>query len=243
MSNRSNSPDFIFMLTRNDRTIANAEAHLETALAAGVRHIGFKDIGLDTHTLAKLTTRLRAAGAVSYLEVVSMNRDDEIRSIDAGIQLGVDNILGGVNVAAALPRLAGRKIGYFPFVGRVYGHPGVLEGSSDDIVASAAELTRHPGVTGVDLLAWRNTGDVPAMIEAACRATTKPVIVAGSIDRPYQIAVLKAAGAAAFTVGTAALDGRFPARSSSLEDQLEAILTCKEMGNNVPSPSRSPYGQ
>jgi hypothetical protein len=231
--NRPNSPDFIFMLTRNDRTIANAGVHLETALAAGVRHIGFKDIGLDTHTLAKLTARLRAAGAVSYLEVVSMNRDDEMRSIDAGIQLGVDNILGGVNVAAALPRLAGRKIGYFPFVGRVHGHPGVLEGSADDIAASAAELTRHLGITGIDLLAWRNTGDVPAMIEAACRATTKPVIVAGSIDRPYQIAALKAAGAAAFTVGTAALEGRFPAKSVKLKDQLEAILLCNSTADEL----------
>ena len=83
--------------------------------------------------------------------------------------------------------------------------------------------TRHPEVSGVDLLAWRNTGDVPAMIAAVCKATAKPVIVAGSIDRPEQIAVLRAAGAAGFTVGTSALNGRFPAKSPTLADQLEAI--------------------
>ncbi|TIM59586.1 MAG: 4-hydroxythreonine-4-phosphate dehydrogenase, partial [Mesorhizobium sp.] len=38
--------DFIFMLTRNDRTVTDAAVHAETALGAGIRHIGFKDIGL-----------------------------------------------------------------------------------------------------------------------------------------------------------------------------------------------------
>ena len=58
--------------------------------------------------------------------------------------------------------------------------------------------TRHPEVSGVDLLALRNAGDVPAMIAAVCKATAKPVIVAG------------------FTVGTSALNGRFPAKSPAL---------------------------
>ena len=32
---------FIFMLTRNDRTVKDAAEHLATALSLGVRHIGF----------------------------------------------------------------------------------------------------------------------------------------------------------------------------------------------------------
>ena len=36
---------FIFMLTRNDQTIKDAEEHLETVVSCGVKHIGFKDIG------------------------------------------------------------------------------------------------------------------------------------------------------------------------------------------------------
>ena len=42
---------FIFMLTRNDRTVADASQHLQTALSLGVRHIGFKDIGLPIDQL------------------------------------------------------------------------------------------------------------------------------------------------------------------------------------------------
>ena len=227
MHDASDGPDFIFMLTRNDRTIADAEIHLETALATGVRHIGFKDVGLDTATLIRLIARIRAAGAVSYLEVVAPDRNYELRSIDAGIQFGVDNILGGRHVALALPSLTGRHIGYYPFVGRVFGHPNVLVGTEEELAASAFELCGNDGVRGLNLLAWRSSGDAAANIRAVCRASIKPVIVAGLIDRPDQITLLKTAGAAAFTIGTAALDGRFPARSSDLKDQLEAILACK----------------
>ena len=58
---------FIFMLTRNDRTVADASQHLQTALSLGVRHIGFKDIGLPTDQLKALTTAIQAHGATSYL--------------------------------------------------------------------------------------------------------------------------------------------------------------------------------
>ena len=100
----------------------------------------------------------------------------------------------------------------------------MLEGDSTSIVASAVALTRHPGVSGLDLLAYRTTGDVPALIKAVCAAVAKPVIVAGSIDCPEQIAAVREGGAAGFTIGTSALDGRFPARGSDLESQLAAIM-------------------
>jgi hypothetical protein len=218
------APHFIFMLTRQDRTVADAARHLETALDAGVRHIGFKDIGLPFDALASLTQRIKSAGATAYLEVVSLDRSSEIASVKAGIGLGVDHILGGVNVADILPLLKGSSIGYFPFPGHVHGHPSVLEGTIAEIAASAADLARQEGVTGLDLLAWRSKGDVPALIEAVCKAARKPVIVAGSIHRPQQIATLRAAGAAGFTVGTAVLDEQFLSPATGIADQLKALL-------------------
>ncbi|ONG53247.1 4-hydroxythreonine-4-phosphate dehydrogenase [Pseudoroseomonas deserti] len=215
--------DFIFMLTRQDRTIAEAAGPCATALACGVRHIGFKDIGLPFAALRDLAAQIRAGGATSYLEVVSRDPESERRSIEAARALGVDVVLGGTGVAAAAALLAGSGLRYMPFPGRVEGHPSRLEGSLDDIVASAVQRAAHPGVDGLDLLAWRATGDVPALIAAVCRATAKPVIVAGSIDSPAQIAALRAAGAAGFTIGTAALEGRFPAEGPGLPEQLRAI--------------------
>ncbi|KMO12963.1 4-hydroxythreonine-4-phosphate dehydrogenase [Methylobacterium platani] len=215
--------DFIFMLTRNDRTVADAAAHVATALAAGIRHIGFKDIGLPIEALDDLVRQIRRGGATAYLEVVSLDRDSEVRSVRAAVDLGVDYLLGGTHVDDALPLLAGSGIRYYPFPGRIVGHPSRLEGSEAEIVASAVRIAAHAGVAGLDLLAYRSMLDVPALIAAVCGAVSKPVIVAGSVDRPEQVRTIRQAGAAAFTIGTSALDGRFPAAGPTLDMQLRAI--------------------
>ncbi len=215
--------DFIFMLTRNDRTVEDAALHAQTAIDCGIRHIGFKDVGLPFDALAGLARKIRTAGATTYLEVVSLDRESEIRSVKSAIELGVDYLLGGVHAADVLPLLEGTSIRYYPFPGRIVGHPSILDGSEAEIVDSAIALTRHSGVAGLDLLAYRSRCDVPRLIEAVCSAVSKPVIVAGSIDSSEQIEVVRKAGAAGFTVGTAALDGRFPAQGRGVEEQLRAI--------------------
>ena len=95
--------DFIFMLTRNDRTVEDAATHLETALRAGVGHIGFKDIGLPFDDLARLARRIKDAGARAYIEVVSVDRESELRSVRAAVDLGVDFLLGGTHVDPPQP--------------------------------------------------------------------------------------------------------------------------------------------
>ncbi|MBF0849647.1 4-hydroxythreonine-4-phosphate dehydrogenase [Gluconobacter sp. R75690] len=205
-------PEFIFMLTRHDRTVENAADLVETARVAGVRHIGFKDIGLPFAELQTLTSTIRGAGAKTYLEVVSLDRDSELRSIQAGIALGVDYLLGGTHVDEALKLLEGTSIRYYPFPGRISGHPSLLEGTETEIVRSAVDLVGRPGVHGLDLLAYRFVGNVPKLIRQVCAAVSnKPVIVAGSLDRTERIRATASAGAAGFTIGTALLDGAFPA--------------------------------
>ena len=49
--------DFILMLTANDRTIPDAPARLVEALEGGVRHIGFKDVGLPIAELRGIAGR------------------------------------------------------------------------------------------------------------------------------------------------------------------------------------------
>lgn len=218
--------DFIFMLTRNDRTVPEAAGHVATALSAGIRHIGFKDVGLPIPALRDLDRMIKAGGAASYLEVVSLDRDSEITSVRAAIDLRVDHLLGGTHVDDVLPLLRGTGIRYYPFPGEIAGHPSVLNGSIDEIAASARALAGRDGVDGLDLLAYRSSVDVPALMTAVCGATDKPVIVAGSIDRQEQIEAVRRAGAAGFTIGTSALEGRFPARGTALDAQLEAIAAC-----------------
>jgi mannose-6-phosphate isomerase-like protein (cupin superfamily) len=215
---------FIFMLTRNDRTVEDASQQLQTALGLGVRHIGFKDIGLPIEQLKSLNAAIKAGGATSYLEVVSLDRESEIVSAKAAVEIGVDILLGGTRVDDVLPILKDSSIKYYPFPGRITGHPSVLEGSIEEIVASAKAIAAREGVHGLDLLAYRSAQNVPELMKAVCAAVSKPVYVAGSIASPERIAIVQGAGAAGFTIGTAALDGQYPAKGKDVPNQLSAIL-------------------
>jgi methylglyoxal synthase len=215
--------DFILMLTANDRTIADAAARLDEALACGVRHIGFKDIGLPIGELKGLAATIRGAGGRSYLEVVSLDEGQEIASARAAVDLEVDCLLGGTRADAVTAVIRHHPIRYFPFAGAISGHPSVLGGTEDEIVAAARRLAALEHVHGIDLLAYRYAGDVPRLMRRVCRAVAKPVIMAGSIDREERVIAAATAGAAGFTVGTAALEEAFPAESRGFASQLRTL--------------------
>jgi hypothetical protein len=221
-------PDFIFMLTRADRTVEDAEARVPEALAAGVRHIGFKDIGLPLSALRRLAGVLRRAGATTYLEVVSLEAASEAASARMAVDLGVDVLMGGVRPQAVTPILADAAIRYYPYPGEIVGHPCELVGTVEATVESARRLLATPGVHGLDLLAYRFAGDAEGLMRAVCQAAAgRPVVIAGSLDRAERLAAVVSAGASAFTVGTAALDGVFPC-PAGLIDQLAYILAARD---------------
>jgi heptaprenylglyceryl phosphate synthase len=60
---------------------------------------------------------------------------------------------------------------------------------------------------------------------AARAALSGELIVAGSIDTPDRIQALAAAGADAFTIGTAAFEGAFAPGRAGLRAQIEYILS------------------
>jgi methylglyoxal synthase len=215
---------FIFMLTADDRTIPDARERLEEVLAGGARHIGFKDVGLPLAELKGLAGDIRAAGGRSYLEVVSLDEDSELASARAAVALDVDCLLGGTRPTRVTPIIRAHPIRYFPFPGTVVGHPSVLAGSIEEIVDSAQRLSELESVHGLDLLAYRFQGDVPALMRAVCSSTDAPVVMAGSIDREERVMAAAQAGAAGFTVGTAALMQNFPAEGEGLSAQVRAIL-------------------
>ncbi|WP_183919749.1 4-hydroxythreonine-4-phosphate dehydrogenase [Rhizobium lentis] len=218
-----NSPIFIFMLTNQDRTVADAAERLKDVLAAGIKHVGFKDIGLPFDKLLVLASAVKAAGASLYLEVVSLDEESERRSAQAAVDLGVDILMGGTRPNVVLPVIAGKNIRYYPFPGKIVGHPSKLEGTIETIVDSARQLTAIEGVSGLDLLAYRFDGDVESLITRVCRAIGKPVVVAGSIDSPERMAAVVRSGAAGFTIGTAAFNGAFSG-SSNLRMEIETEI-------------------
>jgi hypothetical protein len=222
--------EFIFMLTRNDQTVPNAMDVYDDIRDSGLHYIGFKDIGLPVARLRDLATAMRADGREVFLEVVSERAEDEIRSVEAALEIGVDWLLGGTHPDEALaildrvgpPGAPGRPR-YCPFPGRVVGHPSVLEGTIEEIARSARELTSRDGVHGLDLLAYRWNGDVPSLVGAVVAASHGPVIAAGSVDSAERIDALAAAGAWAYTIGGAIFEARLPA-GPSVREQVACAL-------------------
>ena len=231
-------PEFIFMLTHHDQTLENALEVYDDIRDLPLRYVGFKDVGVPQATLRELTRRMHADGREVMLEVVSEWPEDELRSIAAAVDIGVDWVLGGTHADEALVALDGAPVRYCPFPGRIIGHPSLLRGTIEEIAASARALTARDGVHGVDLLAYRFDGDVEALVAAVVAASSGPVIAAGSVDSIERIRTLGRLGAWGFTIGGAIFEGRLPA-GPSVREQLEVALTAASnltggVGESVP---------
>ena len=77
-------PEFIFMLTKDDRTVADASAVYRDVRAEPLRYVGFKDIGRPISVLRDLAAMIRDDGRTPVLEVVSVDRDSELRGTGRG---------------------------------------------------------------------------------------------------------------------------------------------------------------
>lgn len=216
--------DFIFMLTRQDRTIADCLALFESIRSAGLKHVGFKDIGVPPETLAALNTAIRASGATTYMEVVSTTPEACLNSARVAVDLGVDRLLGGTDVAAVQKILTGSATRYYPFPGFPRGHPTKLAGSAADVEAQCRAFMDQ-GCAGADLLAYRATeADPLALVRAARKGLGRgTLIVAGSVHSAAQIHALAGAGADAFTIGSAVFDGSYAPEAGSILSQLARI--------------------
>lgn len=212
------------MLTRSDQTVTDCLEVLEDILPLGLTHIGFKDVGVSPAVLAELARRIKAAGATSYMEVVSTSREACLRSARVARDIAIDRLLGGTQVDEVLEILAGSAVRYLPFPGRPFEHPTKLAGSAAEVEDDCRRF-QAMGCAGVDLLAYRATeADPLELVRAARRGTGGILLVAGSVHTPAQIRDLAAAGADAFTIGSALFDGSFAPRLGSLRSQLRAVL-------------------
>jgi hypothetical protein len=214
--------EFIFMLTRDDVTLTDAREVYASVADTGVRHVGCKDVGLPADELAALMDDIRGNGHESWLEVVSETEEATLASARAAAEFRPDHLIGGTLIEPVQEVLAGTGVRFWPYVGRIVGHPCLLRGSVDEIVADT-ERAASLGVDGINLLAYRYDGDVEALVRAVVEATDLPVICAGSVDSVERIRALECCGAWGFTIGTAALDGAL-VQGAPLSGQLEVAL-------------------
>jgi hypothetical protein len=211
------------MLTHGDRTVGQAAEVVATVTGTGLRYIGFKDVGADAARQRELTSLAHDAGFEVMLEVVSTSKADELSSLRAAAEAGVDWVLGGTHAADGAGILPA-GVRYCPFPGRVVDHPSVLLGTIEEIAADAERITALDHVTGLDLLAYRHpTADHIALIREVVRHSSGPVIVAGSIASIDRVRAVGEAGAWGFTIGSAIFDGLLPG-APSIADQVCHVL-------------------
>jgi len=219
--------ELIFMLTHHDITIPNALEVFEEIKETGLKFIGCKDIGLPIEELQELFRKMLNAGMTTFLEVVSNDEEKHFMGVEKAIRVGADYLIGGMPKFArkTLEYLKEKKadLNFFPYIGKVIGHPCVLEGSIDEIVNNGVEFEKI-GVHGINLLLYRYTGDVNLLLDRAIENLKIPLVVAGSIDNFEKIDQMKRKNVWVFTIGGAILEKKF-APKKSIKEQVTAVLT------------------
>jgi hypothetical protein len=218
--------EFIFMLTRHDVTIPNASELFEKVKGTGLRSVGCKDIGLELANLRQLFLGMKKAGMRTFLEVVTMKEQEHFSGVDTALDIGANYLIGG------MPEYVERTIKYikernsatkfFPYVGRIVGHPCLLRGKIEEIAADAKRVQKL-GADGINLLAYRYSGDIRRLIDSVRASTELPLVIAGNVDSLDRIREMRRLGVWAFTIGGAILEKRIvPGRDES--EQIKAVL-------------------
>lgn len=212
-------PEFILMLTYNDSTVKDALQIFRECKDAPVTHWGFKDVGLPPDEMKALVREMKTAGKTTYLEVVSLSEEEGLRGAKIAVEAGFDILMGTVFFDSILEYLKDKPIKYYPFPGHIYSHPSIMDGTIEEIVAHA-QFLQSKGVPGMDLLSYRYTGDAPLLLREVVKATTVPIVSAGSIDSYKRLAEVWQAGAWGFTIGSALFDKKFIPDGSFLDNAL-----------------------
>jgi 2,4-dienoyl-CoA reductase-like NADH-dependent reductase (Old Yellow Enzyme family) len=213
--------NFIFMLTHNDVTVPNAIEVFNMIKDTEVSCVGFKDKGLTFRRMESLVDLMKKEGKIIFFEVVSENKEDAMRSAKRAVALNVDYLIGGTYVEEMLQVLKD-KIRYMPYIGRVVGHPCLLRGKLDEIVAEAKRV-EDLGAAGINLLAFRWDGDAYKLVKSVKNVVHIPIIVAGSInsfEKIRKVIDLKVWG---FTMGGAVFEKRF-CSEGDLKDQITSVI-------------------
>lgn len=214
-------PELIVMLTHHDKTVPDALELFEECKDLPVTHWGFKDVGLPPQQMKELVGRMKAAGKVTFLEVVSLSEEEGLVGAKLAVEAGFDILMGTVYFDSIHQYLKDKPIKYYPFPGHVYSHPSILDGTIEEIV-NHARFLEAKGVHGMDLLAYRYVGEARKLLQEVVKATHVPIVSAGSIASFERIAEVWEARAWGFTIGSAFFEKKF-VPDGSFKDNIRAV--------------------
>ena len=202
------TPSLIVMLTYNDKTAANAAEIFDRCKDTSAVYWGFKEEPLPLPQMKELYKSMKRHGKKTALEVIAYDEEKSLEGAQMAVECGVDMLMGTMFFDSVNELCKEHGIRYMPFVGEVYDRPSVLGGDIDKMIADANECIRK-GAYGIDLLAYRYTGDASELIRRFIKEVNAPVCIAGSVDSTARLDELKAAAPRYFTIGSAFFEGGF----------------------------------
>jgi hypothetical protein len=212
----------IVMLTHRDSTVKDSLEVFKDCQDLPVEFWGFKDVGLPLPQMKELVAAMKSAGKTTFLEVVTLEEPDCMRGAKIAVECGFDYLMGTVFFDSVSEYLRGKSTKFFPFCGKVHGHPSILEGSVEEIVADGKRLEAK-GVAGIDILSYRHASKPVEISRGLIQGLSIPVVIAGSIDSVERLRTVSELSPWAFTMGSALFDKCF-VTGAAFREQLSAVL-------------------
>lgn len=214
------------MLTHHDVTVKDAIKVFNEVKDTGLRCVGCKDVGLSEAEYEELFKCMRKAGMTTFFEVVTYDENKHFSGVDLAIRIGADYVVGGMpwftEKTLAYIKERGADIKYFPYIGKIEGHPCVLKGEVDEIIEDGRRA-ESLGVDGINLLLYRYTGNQKELLEKVTKELKVPLIIAGSVDSFEKIKELVKHNVWGFTIGGAIFEKKF-APGGDIKDQIKSVL-------------------
>jgi hypothetical protein len=215
-------PQLITMLTHHDETVKDAFEVFDQCADLSCELWGFKDVGLPKDKMKKLVARMKEKGKTTFLEVVTLTERECLDGARLALDCGFDYLMGTMFYDSVFRLMKGKTTRFFPFAGKVSGHPSILEGAIPEIVADGRRMEAL-GVDGFDLLAYRYTANAEALAQSFIQGVKVPVVMAGSIDGLSRLDVIKRLQPWAFTIGSAFFEKKF-VPGGSFREQVARVL-------------------
>lgn len=220
-------PKLILMFTLNDMTVPDALDYFEQVKDLPVDFFGFKELGLAPEKMQELNNRIHDAGFKSFLEVVEYDEDKILGPAQQAVDMGFDYLMGTIyfpSIWDIVGKGSKKKINYFPFLGKIYDRPSILDGSIEEIVAEGKKLVEE-GADGFDLLLYRYKypDKIDALIKACVSEVNAPIVSAGSINSYERLQATIDQGVWGFTIGGAFFEKKF-VPGGTYRDNVKAVV-------------------
>lgn len=223
-------PKLILMFTKNDVTIADAIDYFEKVKDLPIDYFGFKEIGLSPNKMEELNNKIHKAGFQSFLEVVEYEEDKILKPAKMAVDMGFDYLMGTVYYPYIWKIIQGSGIKYFPFCGKVYNRPSILDGSIEEIVKDAIRIEKE-GVDGFDLLAYRykNKDKINDLVKTLKESVSVPIVSAGIINSFERLQNTINQGVWGFTIGGAFFEKKFKPEGSYRDNVISVLKELKNI--------------